>query len=137
VILLSILNQFMKPQRRRQSKTTFSLQAFGHSLATPPPVRAGHLTADGRRALFETIPIAHGQSLPAAHSESLDSTNTDDIDDNNWLDVPDTHLPDAEATTRPKRKRKWYTTTVSLYSKNGPMDMLTNSSPRMPTYATG
>ncbi|KAJ7831464.1 hypothetical protein B0H14DRAFT_3464063 [Mycena olivaceomarginata] len=46
-----------------------------------------------------------------ALSESLDSTNTDDIDDNNWLDVPDTHLPDAEATTRPKRKRKWYTTT--------------------------
>jgi hypothetical protein len=135
--LLSILNQFMKPQRRRQSKTTFSLQAFRHSLSTPALVCAGHLTADGRRALFETILISYGESLPAAHSESLDGTNTDDIDDNNWLDVPDTHLPDAQATTHPKRKCKWCTTTVSLYSKNGPMDMLTNSSPRMPTYATG
>ncbi|KAJ7903747.1 hypothetical protein B0H14DRAFT_3421928 [Mycena olivaceomarginata] len=54
-----------------------------------------------------TRPVSYELANPA--TSTLFSTSTDD--DNDWLDVPDTQLPEAEATTRPKRKRKWYATT--------------------------
>ncbi|KAJ7763898.1 hypothetical protein B0H14DRAFT_3510550 [Mycena olivaceomarginata] len=47
--------------------------------------------------------------LETYYISSDDDTSTDD--DNDWIDVPDTQLPETEAMTHPKRKRKWYTTT--------------------------
>ncbi|KAJ7303090.1 hypothetical protein DFH08DRAFT_977305 [Mycena albidolilacea] len=96
----------MRPQKKR-TKTTFSLQSFGHSLSNSLPVRTGHLADDGRRATVQPVPVSYELANPA--TSTLFSTSTDD--DNDWLDVPDTQLPEAEATTRPKRKRKWYATT--------------------------
>ncbi|KAF8208554.1 hypothetical protein K438DRAFT_1961156 [Mycena galopus ATCC 62051] len=85
----------------------FSLQSFGHALNTPtvPPIaRAGHLTADGRRADVDLIVLDRDNPGP--------STGVDNNDD--WLDIPGNDYEDV-ATARPnttrKRKQKWYATT--------------------------
>jgi hypothetical protein len=102
----------MRPQKKR-AKNTFSLQSFGHSLSNSLPARTGGLTVDGRRVTDRPVPVTYELANPVPSTSFSASTD----DDNGWLDVPDTLLPEAEATTRPKRKRKWYATTVGFLFK--------------------
>lgn len=99
--------------KRKKAKNTFSLGAFGHNLnqqpsSSTPSARAGNLTADGRRAAVRSLPI----------QRERDSASTPaPIDDTDWLDLPPDEIDETlgteyNANPRPKRKRKWYATTV-------------------------
>ncbi|KAJ7321807.1 hypothetical protein DFH08DRAFT_818177 [Mycena albidolilacea] len=88
-------------------KNNVLLTVFGHSLSNSLPARTGRLTADGRRAAVQSVPVSY--ELPDPTPSTLFGASTDD---DNWLDVLDTRLAEPEATTmRSKRKRKWYATT--------------------------
>ncbi|KAF7376803.1 CxC2 domain-containing protein [Mycena sanguinolenta] len=100
--------------KRRRAKNVYSLQSFGHTLSPVPTVaptaRSGHLSADGRRADIQTIPLEREIRVSPAGAPSAV-----DLDEDNWLDVP-SDLDSAPGntvvvcTTR-KRKRRWYATT--------------------------
>ncbi|KAJ7301216.1 hypothetical protein DFH08DRAFT_978997 [Mycena albidolilacea] len=91
---------------RKRTKNVYSLRDFGHSLQEAPrstPVaRAGNLSADGRRADIQHIPL-ESQSRPS-------SSATPPVDyDDDWLDMP-SEVNNMEPMSR-ARKRKWYATT--------------------------
>ncbi|KAJ7861829.1 hypothetical protein B0H14DRAFT_3445083 [Mycena olivaceomarginata] len=86
---------------KKRAKNTFSLQSWGHSLNAPNNIRAAKLTADGRRADIQVVPIQRERGLvppPPAFE-----------DDYEWEDMQVDDEPPA--TMRPPRKRKRYTTT--------------------------
>jgi hypothetical protein len=99
-------------RKRKHTKNTFSLSSFGHSLqSTTAPssslnARAGNLTADGRRAAVQALPLQRSHNTSA--SGSAPATTLDNNDD--WLDVPMDEPPPPD--TRNGRKRRWYATTV-------------------------
>ncbi|KAJ7888055.1 hypothetical protein B0H14DRAFT_3430251 [Mycena olivaceomarginata] len=75
----------MAPTRLRSApKNTFSLQSWGHSLNAPNNIRAAKLTADGRRADIQVVPIQreHGLVPPPPAFE----------DDYEWEDMQDDNL---------------------------------------------
>ncbi|KAJ7708555.1 hypothetical protein B0H14DRAFT_3525416 [Mycena olivaceomarginata] len=103
---------------RKRAKNTFSLASFGHSLQSTSTsgsssslsARAGNLTADGRRAAVQTLPLQHSQSASWSTSESALAINLDGDED--WLDVSmDEPPPMATGTSQNRRKRRWYATT--------------------------
>ncbi|KAJ7823335.1 hypothetical protein B0H14DRAFT_3088913 [Mycena olivaceomarginata] len=86
---------------KKRAKNTFSLQSWGHSLNAPNNIRVAKLTADGRRADIQVVPIQRERGLvppPPAFE-----------DDYEWEDMQVDDEPPA--TMRPPRKRKRYTTT--------------------------
>lgn len=107
--------------RRKRAKNVFSLASFGHSPLVPssslPPsttARTGSLSADGRRADVEVIPLEREpvrvSSTPAGNL-ALDN-------EDGWMDVlgGDDDLQDqwggGLGGVKNPRKRKWYATTV-------------------------
>ncbi|KAF7347975.1 CxC2 domain-containing protein [Mycena sanguinolenta] len=93
--------------KKKRAKNVFSLQSFGHSLAQPSFARTGHMSADGRRASVQHIPI------DLSHA-SMSAASAPNFEDDNWLDVPEMNGaasdPETEVGVRP-HKRKWYTAT--------------------------
>ncbi|KAJ7800538.1 hypothetical protein B0H14DRAFT_2616120 [Mycena olivaceomarginata] len=88
----------------KRTKNVYSLRDFGHSLQEAPrstPVaRAGNLSADGRRADIQHIPL-ESQSRPS-------SSATPPVDyDDDWLDMS-SEVNNMEPMSR-VRKRKWTT----------------------------
>ncbi|KAJ7789965.1 hypothetical protein B0H14DRAFT_3502247 [Mycena olivaceomarginata] len=98
-------------RKRPKQKNVFSLKSFGHSLnesPAPPVARAGNLTADGRRANVQSIPL-DSEHHPSSASRSL-------LQDDDWLDMESSADLDTgdNATTaqgRGLRKRKRYAAT--------------------------
>ncbi|KAJ7784055.1 hypothetical protein B0H14DRAFT_2630667 [Mycena olivaceomarginata] len=69
-------------RKRPKQKNVFSLKSFGHSLnesPAPPVARAGNLTADGRRANVQSIPL-DSEHHPSSASGPL-------LQDDDWLDM--------------------------------------------------
>ncbi|KAF7377997.1 CxC2 domain-containing protein [Mycena sanguinolenta] len=95
--------------KKKRIKNVFSLKSFGHSLAQPSLARAGHLSADGRRADLQPVPI----QLPGQASTSAVSAGNFEEDD--WLDVLETNdaasTAETEVGAKAPRKRKWYAST--------------------------
>ncbi|KAJ7820067.1 hypothetical protein B0H14DRAFT_3472555 [Mycena olivaceomarginata] len=85
--------------KKKRAKNTFSLASFGHSLKPSNAVRAGKLTADGRRADIRVVPI-QCERTPVPPSPAPEDE---------WVDMQVDDEPPADS--RPPRKRKWYATT--------------------------
>ncbi|KAJ7750769.1 hypothetical protein B0H14DRAFT_3513347 [Mycena olivaceomarginata] len=85
--------------KKKRAKNTFSLASFGHSLKPSNAVRAGKLTADGRRADIRVVPIQR-ERTPVPPSPAPEDE---------WVDMQVDDEPPADS--RPPRKRKWYATT--------------------------
>ncbi|KAJ7729886.1 hypothetical protein B0H14DRAFT_3518191 [Mycena olivaceomarginata] len=92
---------------RKRAKNTFSLASFGHSLQSTSTsgsssslsARAGNLTADGRRAAVQALPLQRSQSASRSTSESAPAINLDGDED--WLDVSmDEPPPTATGTSQ-------------------------------------
>ncbi|KAF7377674.1 CxC2 domain-containing protein [Mycena sanguinolenta] len=94
--------------KKKRAKNVFSLKSFGHSLAQPSFARASHMSADGRRASVQPIPVHILHASTSAASAS-------NFEDSDWLDVPDMNdaasEAEAEGGTKPPHKRKWYAPT--------------------------
>lgn len=86
--------------KNKRTKNMYSLQSFGHTLAKPSAVRAAKLTADGRRADIQIVPIQR-ERAPAPPPPDLEDE---------WVDMQVDEEPPVDS--RPPRKRKWYATTV-------------------------
>jgi hypothetical protein len=99
-------------RKRPKQKNVFSLKSFGHSLnesPAPPVARAGNLTADGRCANVQSIPL-DSEHHPSSASRLL-------LQDDDWLDMEssadlDTRDNATTAQVRGLRKRKRYAATV-------------------------
>ncbi|KAJ7756133.1 hypothetical protein B0H14DRAFT_2635188 [Mycena olivaceomarginata] len=85
--------------KKKRAKNTFSLASFGLSLKPSNAVRAGKLTADGRRADIRVVPIQR-ECAPVPPSPAPEDE---------WVDMQVDDEPPADS--RPPRKRKWYATT--------------------------
>ncbi|KAJ7731187.1 hypothetical protein B0H14DRAFT_3517920 [Mycena olivaceomarginata] len=85
--------------KKKRAKNTFSLASFGHSLKPSNAVRAGKLTADGRRVDIRVVPI-QCERTPVPPSPAPEDE---------WVDMQVDDEPPADS--RPPRKRKWYATT--------------------------
>ncbi|KAJ7701736.1 hypothetical protein B0H14DRAFT_3527423 [Mycena olivaceomarginata] len=70
----------------RKKPNIFSLQSFGHTLrdsATPPTARAGNLSADGRRADVQFVPLRQESHRGESSDQPANQDNEDD-----WQDLP-------------------------------------------------
>ncbi|KAF7353185.1 CxC2 domain-containing protein [Mycena sanguinolenta] len=94
--------------KKKRAKNVFSLKSFGHSLAQPSFACRSHMSADGRRASVQPIPVHILHASTSAASAS-------NFEDSDWLDVPDMNdaasEAEAEGGTKPPHKRKWYAPT--------------------------
>jgi hypothetical protein len=89
--------------KKKRTKNKFSLASFGLSLKPSNAVRAGKLTADGRRADIRVVPIQR-ERTPVPPSPAPED---------DWVDMQVDDEPPADS--RPPRKRKWYATTVRVF----------------------
>ncbi|KAJ7336983.1 hypothetical protein DFH08DRAFT_964940 [Mycena albidolilacea] len=115
--LSAIMKRSLQPgsyTHRKHAKNTFSLASFGHSLQSPSTsgsssslsARAGNLTADGRHAAVQALPLQRSQPASRSTSESAPAINLDGDED--WLDVSvDEPPPTATGTSQNRRKRQW------------------------------
>jgi hypothetical protein len=84
-------------------KNIFSLSLFGHSLKPTNTVCAGKLTADGRHADTQVVPIWHKHTLVSPPPAPEDE----------WVDMQVDDEPPADS--QPPQKRKWYATMVQVF----------------------
>jgi hypothetical protein len=116
----------------RKKPNIFSLQSFGHTLrdsATPPTARAGNLSADGRRADVQFVPLRQESHRGESSDQPANQDNEDD-----WQDLPGETTGFVNFVTAP-RKRKWYASTVSFFSEY--LTRVLIALPRMTTCGIG